>query len=54
MQTLSRLALIKKEQNAALDEAVSKINRINAFLMQGIEEKFSYDEIVQLMERIVG
>ena len=51
---LIAIGAYKKGTNAALDEAVSKINRINAFLMQGIEEKFSYDEIVQLMERIVG
>ncbi len=44
----------KKGTNAALDEAVSKINKMNAFLQQGIDERFSYEETLGFMESIVG
>ena len=44
----------KKGTNPALDEAVSKINYMNGFLTQGINESFSYEETVRLMRTIAG
>ncbi|MBE7726744.1 MAG: FliI/YscN family ATPase [Enterocloster citroniae] len=51
---LISIGAYKKGTNAALDEAVSKINKMNAFLQQGIDERFSYEESLGFMESIVG
>lgn len=51
---LISIGAYKKGTNAALDEAVSKINKMNAFLQQGIDERFSYEETLGFMESIVG
>ncbi|MPN22504.1 putative ATP synthase YscN [bioreactor metagenome] len=39
----------KKGTNLKLDEAISKIDKVNAFLKQRVNEKFTYDEILELM-----
>ena len=51
---LISIGAYKKGANAALDEAVYKINKMNAFLQQGIDERFSYEETLGFMESIVG
>ena len=51
---LISIGAYKKGNNAALDEAVSKIDSINAFLKQEIWERFSYEEVLGLMENITG
>ena len=51
---LIAIGAYKKGTNPALDEAVSKINSMNAFLTQEINESFSYEETVQLMTSIAG
>lgn len=51
---LISIGAYKKGNNAALDEAVSKIDSINAFLKQEIWERFSYQEVLGLMENITG
>ena len=51
---LISIGAYKKGANAALDEAVSKINKMNAFLQQGLDERFSYEETLGFMESIVG
>ncbi|MCI8741117.1 MAG: FliI/YscN family ATPase [Lachnospiraceae bacterium] len=51
---LISIGAYKKGTNPALDEAVAKINRINRFLQQDINESFSYEETLGLMEEIAG
>lgn len=51
---LISIGAYKKGTNAALDEAVFKINKMNAFLQQGIDESFSYEETLKLMQSIAG
>ncbi len=51
---LISIGAYKKGTNPALDEAVTKINRINRFLQQDINESFSYEETLGLMEEIAG
>lgn len=51
---LISIGAYKRGTNDALDEAVSKINRINQFLEQDIDESFEYDETVALMKEIIG
>ena len=51
---LISIGAYKRGTNAALDEAVSKINEVNAFLRQEIDESFSYEETLQLIKKIVS
>lgn len=51
---LISIGAYKKGANTALDEAVSKINNMNLFLEQGINETFSYDETLRLIKNIAG
>ena len=40
--------------NPKLDEAISKIDKINGFLMQAVDESFSLDETIRLLKEAVG
>ena len=51
---LIAIGAYKRGVNKALDEAVSKIDAVNEFLMQGVAESFSYEETLKRMERIAG
>lgn len=51
---LISIGAYKKGSNGALDEAVSKIDRMNQFLEQDIDESFEYHEILELMKEITG
>ncbi len=51
---LIAIGAYKKGNNPALDNAVSKIDQINGFLEQGIDESFTYEETLELMQSIVG
>lgn len=51
---LISIGAYKKGNNPALDEAVSRINQMNAFLKQGVDESFSYEETFKLMESVVS
>lgn len=51
---LISIGAYKKGTNAALDEAVAKIDRINEFLQQGIKERFTYEETLKKIQEITG
>lgn len=51
---LISIGAYKKGSNGALDEAVSKIDRMNQFLEQDIDESFEYHETLELMKEITG
>ncbi len=51
---LISIGAYKKGNNPALDEAVSRINKMNSFLQQGVDESFSYEETFKLMESVVS
>lgn len=51
---LISIGAYKEGSNGALDEAVSKIDRMNQFLEQDIDESFEYHEILALMKEITG
>ena len=51
---LISIGAYKRGTNAALDEAVGKINKINAFLQQSIDESFTYEDTLKLMKEIAG
>ena len=50
---LVSIGAYKKGTNPALDEALRKIDKINAFLQQATDEAFSYEETVQMMKNAV-
>ena len=52
-EDLLAIGAYKAGSNPRLDYAISKIDKINAFLMQGINESFSYDESVGQLEKIL-
>ncbi len=52
-EDLLSIGAYKAGTNPRLDYAVSKIDQINAFLMQGINESFSYDESLRELEAIL-
>ncbi len=49
---LISIGAYKKGTNLKLDEAISKIDQVNSFLIQGVDEKYSFDEILSLMEEV--
>ena len=52
-EDLLSIGASKAGTNPRLDYAISKIDQINAFLMQGINESFSYDESLHQLESIL-
>lgn len=51
---LISIGAYKAGTNPKLDQAVEKIDAINEFLMQQVDEAFSYEEIVERMNQIMG
>ena len=51
---LISIGAYKKGSNPALDEAIKKIDKINAFLCQATDEAFSYEDTVRMMEEAVS
>ena len=50
---LVSIGAYKKGTNPKLDHALSKMDAINQFLTQGIDESFSYEESLQQLQRIL-
>lgn len=50
---LVSIGAYKKGTNPALDEALKKIDKINAFLQQAIDESFTFEETVEMMKNAV-
>lgn len=51
---LVNIGAYKKGTNHALDEALRKIDKINAFLCQSTDEAFSYEDTVKMMKEAVS
>lgn len=51
---LISIGAYKKGNNPALDEAVEKINGINDFLRQEVDESFSCEDTLRIMQAITG
>ncbi len=54
VELLLRIGEYKKGSDAAVDEAIAKMPRLNQFLQQGLNEKSSYDETVERMIALVN
>lgn len=50
---LISIGAYKAGTNPAVDHAISKIDRINNFLKQGIDESFTYEEVLDQMKEIL-
>lgn len=50
---LIAIGAYKKGTNPALDEAIDKIGKINAFLTQQVGEAFEFDETVRLLQEAI-
>ena len=53
-EDLINIGAYKAGSNPEIDYAISKIQAVNAFLMQGTDEKFNFDEEVRLLFEIFG
>lgn len=51
-EDLINIGAYKHGSNPNIDYAISKIDAVNQFLMQDVEEKFDFDEIVEQMETL--
>ena len=51
-EDLINIGAYKSGSNKNIDYAISKIDEVNEFLSQGTEEKFGFDEIVNMLEHI--
>lgn len=51
-EDLINIGAYKSGSNPGIDYAIRKINEVNRFLMQDVEEKFSFEESVELMKQI--
>jgi flagellum-specific ATP synthase len=51
---LIAIGAYKKGTNASLDEAVDKYPAINRFLMQGTQESFSYNQVLETMQMVLS
>ena len=49
-EDLINIGSYKKGSNPNIDYAISKIDDVNSFLCQGTEEKFTFEETVQMLE----
>lgn len=50
---LISIGAYKMGTNPELDEALARVDQINGFLMQSVDEKFTYEETLALMQAIV-
>ena len=51
---LISIGAYKKGSNKALDEAIMKIDKINGFLTQEIDDSFEFDDTVKMLKEAVG
>ena len=52
-EDLISIGAYKSGTNQRLDYAISKIDQVNEFLMQKIDESYSYEESLEIMKRIL-
>ena len=53
-QDLISIGAYKSGTNPSLDAAISKIDAINDFLMQPVDQKFTHEQTVEIMRKIVN
>jgi len=53
-EDLINIGAYKKGSNPGIDHAIEKIGEVNKFLLQQTDEKFSFEEEVEMMKQIFG
>ena len=53
-EDLINIGAYKKGSNPAIDEAITYINKVNGFLCQMTDEKYTYEETLDLMKELFG
>ncbi len=51
-EDLINIGAYKKGSNASIDESIAYIGKVNEFLMQATDEKFTYEETKELMHKL--
>lgn len=51
-EDLINIGAYKKGSNPNIDDAIARIDAVNEFLMQGVDEKFGFEEIVEQMKAL--
>lgn len=54
VELLLKIGEYKRGSDATTDEAIEKIDRVNAFLCQGLAERPRYDDTIQKLKEAVG
>ena len=53
-QDLISIGAYKMGTNPALDDAITHVDAINSFLQQRVDEKFTYEQTLEIMRDIIG
>ena len=53
-EDLINIGAYKKGSNPRIDYAISKIDAVNDFLCQDVEDKFEFDDTVGMMKKLFG
>ena len=51
-EDLINIGAYKEGSNKNIDYAISKIDEVNDFLIQGVDEKYNFDDVVNMLEKI--
>ena len=51
-EDLINIGAYKNGSNPDIDYAIQKIGAVNSFLCQGTDEKFSFEEELELLEKV--
>jgi len=51
-EDLINIGAYKKGSNPTIDHAIERIDKVNAFLLQGTDEKFTFEETIKMMEEL--
>lgn len=51
-EDLINIGAYKKGSNASIDDAIDKIDKVNAFLCQSTDDKITFEETVKMMEEL--
>ena len=51
-EDLINIGAYKKGSNPNIDNAIAKINKVNDFLLQETDERFGFEETIEMLENL--